>query len=85
MLTKCIGTAIIRGKELFNPTHSYKTITAPIAASKRTKNVKKFIVVLAMFPLLIFLDFKKINNVIISKTPLMDLWENSITSDVSDN
>lgn len=80
-----MGTAIIRGRELFNPTHSYKTITAPIAASKTTKNVKKFTVVLMILPLLIFLDLIKIMSVTISKIPLIDLWENSITSDVSDN
>jgi len=75
----------MRGRELFNPTHSYKTITAPIAASKRTKNVKKFTVVLTMLPLLMFLDLIKIMSVTISRIPLTDLWENSITSDVSDN
>ena len=75
----------MRGRELFNPTHSYKTITAPIAASKTTKNVKKFTVVLTMLPLLMFLDLIKIMSVTISRIPLTDLWENSITSDVSDN
>ena len=75
----------MRGRELFNPTHSYKTITAPMAASKTTKNVKKFTVVLVMLPLLMFLDLVKTMSVTISKIPLIDLWENSIISDVSDN
>ena len=38
-----------------------------------------------MLPLLMFLDLVKIMSVTISKIPLIDLWENSITSDVSDN
>jgi len=74
---------MIRGNELFIPTHSYKTITAPIAASNKTKNVNKSVIFLVKLTFGNFVDFTNKISVITSKTPLMLLCINSIISEVS--
>ena len=57
------------------------TITAPIKASSKTKKVKNQIILFWKTGTSLLNDFTKIINVIINNIPLIDLCENSISSE----
>ena len=56
-------------------------MTAPIKASRTTKKVRNQIILFCEIGTSLLNDFTKIINVIINNIPLIDLWENSISSE----